>query len=76
MMAFGLFHTWNAMYAGARFPGILRIGEGSCSMRTHTPGISSRLMRWRRWAGTIFGSGEVTFPSRRAWIRRYSCWPL
>ena len=50
--------------------------EGNCSGRKRTPGISSRLMRWRRWVGTTSGSGEVTFPSRRAWILRCSCWLL
>src|SRR5712691_9861613 len=51
----------------AKFPGIPLIVEGSFSRRKLTPGTSQRLMRWRRWAGTTSGSGEVTFPSRRAW---------
>ena len=75
-MDFGLFHTWNAMYAGGKVPWDAaysggKLLEEEAYARNFVEVDAVEEMGW-----DYIWLGEVTFPSRRAWILRCSCWPL
>jgi hypothetical protein len=72
-MDFGLFNTWNALYAGGKVPWDPDYSGGKLLEEEASVRNWAEVEAVETWAGTTSGLGEATFPSRRAWILSLSC---